>query len=633
MHPTPPPADPSMHPKRRRSAVVAMLLLGLVGWVRMEAWAVTVQVTVNHQIQGNAWDGSPVEWTNAAAQRIVVSRLEYLLSEFVLIGSDGVERSLGEQTAFVSATSGRTTFELKSVPSQTYSGLRFRVGLPPELNHADPASIASGDPLHPLVNGLHWNWRGGYVFLALEGAWTEPGVRRSGFSHHLATDAIRMIVGLEGPLDFRTDAAVTLRFAVDRCFDPSSGITLSGDTTSTHSRAGDGVAERLRDAVIGAFALNPPIGLVRLAKTPGKPGAEKRIVEVGVSTTPFRFKMSGLFPRPALPLDNPLTEEGVALGQRLFEEPRLSGTDRQSCAGCHQSSAGFSEPGKPVSAGANGRNGTRNAMALVNLAWSSAFFWDGRAASLREQVLQPIENPGEMNGKLPAVLEKLKAAGYGDAFHRAFGPGGITADRMARALEQYLLVQVSYGSRFDAVMNGTARFTGEEQRGFELFNTERDPRRGQFGADCFHCHGGALFTDFQFHNNGLSAAIGSADAGRSVITGRPADAFKFKTPSLRNVEVTGPYMHDGRFQTLEEVVAYYSSGVKGGATLDPNLARHPEGGLQLSADDQRALVAFLKTLTDPRYASSPRGVSAGRNDPDAGRPLVRTARWDDDPHR
>ena len=631
MIPTPPSADPAVPLKRRRAAVVAMLLLGLVGWMGMEARAVTVQVTVNHQILGKTCDGSAVEWTNAAAQRIAVSRLDYLLSEFVLIGSDGVERSLGKQTAFVSATSGRTTFELKSVPSQTYSGLRFRVGLPPESNHADPASIAAGDPLHPLVNGLHWNWRGGYVFLALEGAWTEPGADRRGFSHHLATDAIRMNVGLSGPLDFRTDASVTMRFAVERCFDQPQGISLSDDTTSTHSRAGDGVAERLRDAVVGAFALDPPVGSLRVTKTPGKPGAEKRFVEVGASTTPFRFKMSGLFPRPALPLDNPLTEEGVALGERLFEEPRLSGNDRQSCAGCHQRSAGFADAGRPVSAGTNGRNGTRNAMALVNLAWSSVFFWDGRAASLREQVLQPIENPGEMNGNLPAALEKLKAAGYGDAFNRAFGKGEITADRVARALEQYLLVQVSYGSRFDAAMNGTARFTGEEQRGFELFNTERDPRRGQFGADCFHCHGGALFTDFQFHNNGLAAANGSADAGRSVITGRSADAFKFKTPSLRNVEVTGPYMHDGRFQTLEEVVAHYSSGVKGGATLDPNLARHPEGGLQLSADDQRALVAFLKTLTDPRYASSARGVSEGRNDPGTGGAPVQTAGLNCDP--
>jgi cytochrome c peroxidase len=211
-----------------------------------------------------------------------------------------------------------------------------------------------------------------------------------------------------------------------------------------------------------------------------------------------------------------------------------------------------------------------------------------------------------MNAALPAVVENLAASGYSEAFERAFGPGGITADRMARALEQFLLTQVSYGSRFDAVMNGTAQFTAEEQRGFELFNTERDPRRGQFGADCFHCHGGALFTDFQFHNNGLDGVTGSDDAGRAAVTGRASDRLKFKTPSLRNVAVTGPYMHDGRFQTLEQAVAHYSSGVHASPTLDPNLARHPEGGLQLSADDQRALVAFLRTLTDPRYAAAAR---------------------------
>ena len=144
--------------------------------------------------------------------------------------------------------------------------------------------------------------------------------------------------------------------------------------------------------------------------------------------------------------------------------------------------------------------------------------------------------------------------------------------------------------------------TAEEQRGFELFLTEYDPRRGRIGADCFHCHGGALFSDFGFRNNGLARRAGPTDdPGREAATGRTDDRAKFRTPSLRNVAVTGPYMHDGRFATLEEVVAHYSGAMERTATLDANLAKHPVAGLPLTAEDQRALVAFLRTLTDPAY--------------------------------
>jgi cytochrome c peroxidase len=148
-------------------------------------------------------------------------------------------------------------------------------------------------------------------------------------------------------------------------------------------------------------------------------------------------------------------------------------------------------------------------------------------------------------------------------------------------------------------MNGAAKFSDEEQRGFELFNTEYDPYHGQFGADCFHCHGGPLFQNQSFANNGLDAQF--ADQGRYAVTKREGDRAKFAVPSLRNVAVTAPYMHDGRFRTLEEVVEHYCTGMKRSATLDPNLAKHPDGGVPLSAADKRALVAFLKTLTDERF--------------------------------
>jgi cytochrome c peroxidase len=182
---------------------------------------------------------------------------------------------------------------------------------------------------------------------------------------------------------------------------------------------------------------------------------------------------------------------------------------------------------------------------------------------------------------------------------RAFGSPQITAERLGLALEQFLITKVSQEAKFDRAVRGEATFTEEEKRGLQLFVTEHDPKRGLRGADCFHCHGGNLFTSQKFANNGIDAKF--EDKGRNLVTGEDADLGLFKVPSLRNVEVTGPYMHDGRFSTLEEVVEHYNSGVKQSATLDPNLAKHPAGGLGLSDSDKQALVAFLETLTDDSF--------------------------------
>jgi cytochrome c peroxidase len=185
---------------------------------------------------------------------------------------------------------------------------------------------------------------------------------------------------------------------------------------------------------------------------------------------------------------------------------------------------------------------------------------------------------------------------YAAAFAGAFGSAEITSDRVARALEQFLLTRVSCDSKFDRALKGEATLTADEQRGLELFHTEYDPRREQFGADCFHCHGGPLFQNQAFANNGLDAQF--KDPGQSAVTHREGDRGKFAVPSLRNVELTAPYMHDGRFKTLDEVIDHYTSGTRRSTTLDPNLAKHPEGGVPLSEADKKALVAFLKTLTE-----------------------------------
>ena len=166
-------------------------------------------------------------------------------------------------------------------------------------------------------------------------------------------------------------------------------------------------------------------------------------------------------------------------------------------------------------------------------------------------------------------------------FEKAFGPGEVTEEKIAFALENFLLTLTSYDSKFDRAISGKAELSEIEQRGMKLFFTEYEPRSGQFGADCFHCHGGANFSDHQLHDNGLGAS--------------------FKTPSLRNLSYTAPYMHDGRFKSLEEVIAHYSGPINRSDTLDPNLAKHPRSGLQLSEDQQKALLAFLKTLDDPKY--------------------------------
>ena len=312
--------------------------------------------------------------------------------------------------------------------------------------------------------------------------------------------------------------------------------------------------------------------------------------------------MNATFPIPDLPRDNPLLVERVELGRKLFFDKRVSINNQQSCADCHAPEKAFTD-GRKTARGAEGKFGERNSMPLFNLAWKKEFFWDGRANSLREQVLQPIQNPIEMHESLTNLIVKLAQGknNYPALFDAAFGSPEITAEKISLALENYLLTLTSFDAKFDRVLRGEEKFTPEEQRGFELFSTEYDPRRNQFGADCFHCHGGSLFQSQSFANNGLEDTF--ADFGRSKISGKKTDAGKFAVPSLRNAALTAPYMHDGRFQTLEEAVEHYVTGVKRSATLDPNLAKHPDGGVPLNTADKRALVAFLRTLTDAQFSN------------------------------
>jgi cytochrome c peroxidase len=530
----------------------------------------------------------------ASGQKISVTRLDFLASEIALRRADGIWIGKTNWFAFISARDGKINFTLENIPAGNYDRVRFHIGLEPQINHADSAQWPANHPLNPDVNHLYWGWSREYVFLALEGTWQNGG-EQIGYSYHLATDRELMTVELPVALDLNSSREIEVALDIRKIFTAPNKIELSVASDTTHSRTNDLLAVQLRQNVEAAFAVKNIKEFSPIAEL----SRGTNHIEIAPNATPYHLTISQFAPHPDLPRDNPLTSEGVALGGKLFFDRRLSKDNLQSCAACHDPNSAFSEP-RRFSRGVDGEIGTRNAMPLENLAWKSSFFWDGRAATLREQVLQPIQNPIEMHESLANAVTKISADNnYPRLFANAFGSPEITSDKIARALEQFLLVQVSFDSKYDRVMNGQTNFTAQEQRGFELFNTEYDPYHGQYGADCFHCHGGPLFQSRDFENNGLDSVF--TDLGRYKITQRAGDEGKFSVPSLRNVAVTAPYMHDGRFRTLDEAVEHYCTGMKRSATLDPNLAKHPDGGVPLSADDKRALVAFLKTLTDEKF--------------------------------
>lgn len=549
------------------------------------------------------WQGRPlmmneVGLTRPTGGRVSVTRLAMLLSRARLRDSNG--RWIGAEAwaEFVDAGSGRLSFRLDGIPAGVYSAFRFDLGLDEKTDRAEVTRWPASHPLNPSVNGLHWSWRGGHVFCAVEGRHELSGGQIAGYSFHLAGQACRGTVEVPVQIDLtdRPARTLVLNLHADRFFDAVHAIDLSA-SDSTHSADDDPLAARLADNAIHMFGLEQvtPEGLD--VSTQDAPGAE----------IPgwLRERIPAQFPRMKLPADNPLTKAGAALGRTLFHDVRLSSNNRQSCASCHDATHALSDA-RRFSLGAEGRAGTRQAMPLFNLAWKPAYFWDGRSPSLRDQVLRPIQDPDEMHETLPRAVAKVQD--LGPAFASAFGSNDITPERIARALEQHLLTLVSGSSPMDRTVTEDSKLSAREQRGFTLFFTESDPGRGIRGADCFHCHGGALFSNHQFLNNGLDADEAFKDEGRARVTGLRADRGRFMVPSLRNIALTAPYMHDGRFATLEEVIEHYDHGIRPSSSLDPNLAKQlRHGGLGLSQEDKDALVAFLKSLTDDAFAreSSP----------------------------
>ena len=528
-----------------------------------------------------------------------VTRVDFLMSELALRRADGSWLETGGWFACFRGSHGMNRAVLDGVPSQEYSGLRFKVGVPAAENHEDPNRWPAGHPLHPSVNGLHWGWQGGYIFMALEGHWQQQDGRPGGFSYHLAGDDHLMTVMLDGPMDLRRGGTIGVEIDVGKIL---GGLDPAVFGESTHSRAGDERSLTLKARAEQAFSLTGVMPEVWQDSAAAAPVAGAPPPAENTPGTPFPLRISNRLPQVKLPVDNQLTLEGVALGSSLFHDTRLSSNNTQSCASCHDRGAAFADPGQRFSLGAEGLAGKRNAMPLFNLAWQTEFFWDGRTKRLRDQVLEPIKDPVEMHLPLDLAVEKLQGdGGYVRQFTSAFGTPGVTSERIGFALEQFLLTLVSQDSKFDQAVRGETKLTPMEQRGLELFVTEHDPARNLRGADCFHCHGGNLFTNQGFANNGLDAAPA---AGRGAVTGLAADTGKFRVPSLRNIAATAPYMHDGRFVTLEQVIDHYDHGVQRTDTLDPNLAKHPSAGLGLSAPDKAALAAFLRTLTDESFLKS-----------------------------
>jgi len=318
------------------------------------------------------------------------------------------------------------------------------------------------------------------------------------------------------------------------------------------------------------------------------------------------------FPAPLLPADNPLTNEGVALGRQLFYEKQLSRDGSMSCGSCHQQSKAFTD-GRALAVGIDGKANPRGAMSLVNLAWSTQLTWDGAFTALEKQAQQPIENPIELHQPLPVGVARLQAdSRYPSLFQAAFGTRVITPELTLRALAQFERTFVSAGSRYDQYRVTRQGFTAEEVAGLQLYTTHIAPGVVR-GAECFHCHTQPLLSsnyEGRFFNNGLDLTF--ADAGRGSVTGAAADRGKFIAPTLRNIELTAPYMHDGRFKTLEEVLDHYSDHVQMASPgLDPNLIQglnNPPFGthMGLTATEKKQVIAFLKTLTDQQFVADKR---------------------------
>jgi cytochrome c peroxidase len=302
-----------------------------------------------------------------------------------------------------------------------------------------------------------------------------------------------------------------------------------------------------------------------------------------VNLTPYPISLPQNFPPFVIPKNNPLTEEGVLLGRMLYYDKTLHKNGNSACADCHIQKNAFTSSLLP------------GVMAHINLAWNTSFLWNGAVeGTLEDAMLFEVEE--FFQSKLERIKPKKE---YQILFKKVFGNNQMTTKQAAYAMAQFARVVLSANSKYDLVLRNRASFSLSEQRGNDIFFSER--------GDCFHCHAYPLFKDNSFHNIGLDSANTGISQGRAAVTMKDYDIGKFATGTLRNIALTLPYMHDGRFTTLEEVVEHYNSGVKHSETLDPIMTKAgKENGLGLSTQDKADLVAFLKTLTDTTFVNNPK---------------------------
>ena len=291
----------------------------------------------------------------------------------------------------------------------------------------------------------------------------------------------------------------------------------------------------------------------------------------------------------------PLTKNKIALGKKLFYEGKLSGNNTISCGFCHIQEFAFTHHGHSISHGIEDRMGIRNAPPLQNLAFLNRFMWDGVIHELNDQPISPITAHEEMDSDFPDIIQKLtEIEDYRNMFRAAYGDETINADRILMALGQFMATMISDQSKFDLYKKGQVTLTESENNGRILFEQK-----------CSTCHSGALQTDESFRNTGLFFNEQLADAGRYRVTLNPEDSMKFRVPSLRNVTLTSPYMHDGRFLSLQAVLDFYSDGVEDNPRLDPLLRNGDTVGIPLTAQEKQDLIQFLSTLSDEAFISNP----------------------------
>lgn len=348
--------------------------------------------------------------------------------------------------------------------------------------------------------------------------------------------------------------------------------------------------------------------LVLISCEDDKITVSKDLIDIPYEPIPYIVDVPEEFPMLEVPSDNPMTQEGVQLGRHLFYDPILSADSTISCASCHLPELAFTD-GLTKSVGINGQESNRSSMSLVNVGfYYSGLFWDGRVQTLEEQSLHPIEDPVEQGNDLNTVIEKLRDHPYyAPQFRKAFGiedRSQINRIHIGRALAQWERIIVSGNSKYDRFQRGEVILDDDEDLGHSMFFDFDD---GLKDAECSHCHSVPLFTANTYHNNGLDSVGNDYSLFKDIglgINGMVNDTGRFRSPTLRNIELTAPFMHDGRFASLEDVMDHYNHGIQPGRNKDPLVSN-----LNLSEDEQRAIVAFMKTLTDTSYLEIPEVLS------------------------